>query len=514
MQFKLCLILLCSSAFLSIESCRTVDKNDGLKSASIIEGQTCPWRTTKDLIVPPEVFGQSDPEKILTKEEIGQDLACLSDLFKKQYAAVEYYKNLDPNISLIDRVIQFAANATPISNYNLMPILFDTIHKDAYDGHLNYWLLGDPGKSRTPIAKRSQKLVPNIIFAKTAEVPSGGTSLTVTAATGVTSSYLVSGCDGMTLRQATNGTKKMSLFVGSFPLSATGVAVTCHPFDTSAANIVLTAIPWQLSTDLNHSKRVTWEEKANGILYVRFWEFGQRDQQGHWSQDQEQLLDLLSSKYADRKLLLDFRSTQTGDSTYGSMIARTLYSKQKPPQLNPKGRQKLSLYTRAGQVSMMNRAIQDPNVFGPSSQTVADNTRTRDNVQILLSRLESKGFTLDTLEVNETGNSSALIELRDKDYSMPIVVLTNNECGSSCGMALAALRDHPKVQFVGTNSSGNLHFMSPGTFMLPNSRIKVELSPNSFSYAPEFPDAIGFVPDLYVIAQDPVTVALNYLSAL
>ena len=110
--------------------------------------------------------------------------------------------------------------------------------------------------------------------------------------------------------------------------------------------------------------------------------------------------------------------------------------------------------------------------------------------------------------------SAADAPLRVTDFSKPILVLVDTGCGSTCGISIAALRGHPKVQFVGTNSAGNLHFMSPGVFQLPHSKIVVELSPTWISYSPEFDDALGFIPDRYILVPDPVPNALKYLGTL
>ena len=133
---------------LLLTGCRTLG-GDGLSEVktTTLAGHKCPWRSAKDIILPPEAFSQPVSEKQLTPGEQLEDLACLNDLFLRQYAVGDYYKALGRDVSLPDRVQKFASTIVgDMSNYDLLPALFDQIHANAYDGHLRYALSGDPAK--------------------------------------------------------------------------------------------------------------------------------------------------------------------------------------------------------------------------------------------------------------------------------------------------------------------------------------------------------------------------------
>ncbi|MCX6125496.1 MAG: hypothetical protein NTV34_12230, partial [Proteobacteria bacterium] len=310
-----------STAFLFFTpGCRTVSsENKSALNRAAVGGMSCPWQSSKDVVIPPQTFGEQDAERILTQEEIQEDIACLVDLLDKQYAAGDYYKSLGRDISMQSRARKIAENTAPISNYAFLSTIFDTVHKDAYDGHLHYWLMGDAAAGKPALHKASERTVPHLLAGRVTNISHDRFTFSYKDSSGTAKSIDLSRCDKMSIQKITaNGTDIFNGLIGSFPPTSNGARpVTCKPSDPNSPDFVQNSIPFTTSFTPNSTgKRVTWEQKPGGILYVRVWEIGQRDQNGKWSPEQEQLLQILMAMPTDQKLIIDYRATQTGDSTY------------------------------------------------------------------------------------------------------------------------------------------------------------------------------------------------------
>src|SRR5262249_46761224 len=132
-----------------------------------------------------------------------------------------------------------------------------------------------------------------------------------------------------------------------------------------------------------------------------------------------------------------------------------------------------------------------------------------------ITTLTDAGFDMNRHEQDTDGDNpgSASEPLRSAPYTKRVVVLIDSYCGSSCEMSILGLLKFRAVTFIGVNSADNIHFMSPGYMMLPNSRVIGMISPKRFTFEPDVTEGVGVVPDYYVIApNDPVAAAVKYLD--
>ena len=85
--------------------------------------------------------------------------------------------------------------------------------------------------------------------------------------------------------------------------------------------------------------------------------------------------------------------------------------------------------------------------------------------------------------------------------NIPIVLLTDTGCASSCESFLEFLEHRPKTQTMGLPTCGAVHFGDPGTIWLPKSEVWVQLGITYNSYNDgRFVERTGYVPD-YILSK-------------
>jgi C-terminal processing protease CtpA/Prc len=114
-------------------------------------------------------------------------------------------------------------------------------------------------------------------------------------------------------------------------------------------------------------------------------------------------------------------------------------------------------------------------------------------------------------EVNRVIDFDPVIsgEYANPVYHGKIYILIDSDCGSSCEGTLEALKLHPNAISVGENTAGYVNYGETGRFVLPNSRILIQVTSKHF----EYPDnrnfeKVGYPPDVRI---PPGVDALDYV---
>jgi hypothetical protein len=93
---------------------------------------SCPWKDGLELF---RIDETPKPSKIMTKEEIKEDLECLKIILQNKYIATDFVSDI-PLISRLEALINSAKSK---SNDQLLDDIFE-LHSGFYDIHLGYKL--------------------------------------------------------------------------------------------------------------------------------------------------------------------------------------------------------------------------------------------------------------------------------------------------------------------------------------------------------------------------------------
>lgn len=450
---------------MGLAACRH-DANDSA-APEVERTDACPWRAPTDLLVAdvPSSYGE---RRMLDAHEVREDLACLREIFDKQYVAAEFYAAR--GVSLVDRVDALRAKIdAPIAATALVDRLL-ALHDGAPDVHLAYqlrWRKGEGGSLRVT----QPALAP----------------YRVEAAPELASCAGLRAVDAIVADDGTIATS----FVGQLPASPEPPRVACRTKDGARVELpTIALLPAHVAEE-----DVTMQRHADGILAVRINGFPPGGSAG-----QARVLAALRTDPPPTAVLFDLRGNGGGDDTFAWLVAAALRTKD-IPMAEVGGWDRMSPYAYASTFNYLTIAEY------PAEQVAA--------ARADFDRLVASGRTLadaptkhdDTLSVQADEGG---LEPRAHALDVPIVVLVDKGCASSCESFVDLLDDLPNVQVLGMPTAGAIAFGNVGMMVLPHSHIRVSTGWRHFVRA-QHVEAIGYAPDVHVVAPNPDVAALAYL---
>jgi hypothetical protein len=214
------------------------------------------------------------------------------------------------------------------------------------------------------------------------------------------------------------------------------------------------------------------------------------------------------SKNESHAIILDLRGNGGGDDKMGFEMAKILYGRAPPSSV----------------------------AYQVKRQTAETMALLYNNYQTKILRLKSNGQNAPDYLVKRRGEAFKKFEqaqkgalpseekvFSDKEesvvgeaYNMPILVLIDSNCASSCESTLEFFETHPQVITMGTNSGGFVHFGNMGILNLPSSKIQIQMATDFWVFTDgRFIENIGYAPKIKLNeGQDAYKEAIKYLNSL
>lgn len=453
----------------------------------------CPWTSYRDILMTrTEDFLGS--QKILSKDEMLTDLDCLRLLFKYQYAGTEVYASR--GIDLLERLSTLEKNLQDnVATDDFMKSLF-ALHQDAGDRHFGYYFYNTFTDSK---GLRHKAFVPGYIDLALWKNHDGYVPAGV-----LRPGMEMISCDQMTVQKVLDDKGRVNklMWFGHFE-GVLPKTVSCILKNGQKKRFFLTAVvPNKLDPSLDEFH---FEILPEGYIYVRIphYYFPGQIPQTHLD-----FLSFLESLKQDLPVIIDLRGGGGGDPMFAWEVARRFITKNEkiPPVTGTTMESSLSFAGLASllfeywKLSELRNEMEDAARFEAGYKKFS---QLADDVESL------NGFK----HVNVLKEPYPdLNGVREAEYTKPIIVLIDKDCGSACEGIPVALRRHPKAVFMGSNTGGYIRFGSPGNFRLPNSQV-VFYGGYFALDAPDHPEEfIGYAPKLYHFGQDTLQAAKRYLN--
>jgi hypothetical protein len=480
--------------FINFQGCRY--KENTIANASLnTEGSPntkCPWTKNEDLIV-------SSLDKIITDsrivsvQDIRQDLDCLKAVLSKSYAGAYHYQQ--QGISFPERLDSLSAALThDLSLTELLEQLIK-IHDGAPDSHLSYSFVLPEDQ-----VKRAQPEY-SIYHSKQRFIRVGKNFIATD-----NPALIIQSCeraDPAPLLEG-NGSHDKFIFVGQSDGDVPNL-LNCRNANNDPIALSMT----QLKTDELpiEANSFHFEVLSGNIVYARF-----PTMTLGISSAQSDLLASIRSQEIDRPLIFDLRQNGGGDDSVVYEIAKAVLPKNQrlPKHLAIESE---SLYSSAALFNNLFLLMQIDIIRQADPEQISNDRLKVNTAHKKFKSQIDQGYTFDDFSIATHSESPPQGE-REHPYSKPIVLLVDKNCASSCETFVELLGDLPNVVVIGSHSKGLLHFGNVGVTLLPNSKIIFSGGITEYQYSNDAPEGIGYTPTFYSVDGDSLKDALAYLKLL
>jgi C-terminal processing protease CtpA/Prc len=186
-------------------------------------------------------------------------------------------------------------------------------------------------------------------------------------------------------------------------------------------------------------------------------------------------------------IIIDLRGNGGGDDSIGFELAKLLTTNGKIT--TPYGPQ-YKITTKEGLITRWN--------YFKLSEHLSESEEEKSFFKNYIVNEKSKYFnnSRDYVIVNENQK-----KIQKSAAVKPIYILQDRACGSSCESTIDFFEFISPVTRIGENTAGSVHFTNLGFFLLPHSKIQVNVSSTFNTYLDNrFIEAVGISPDLEVKA--------------
>lgn len=220
------------------------------------------------------------------------------------------------------------------------------------------------------------------------------------------------------------------------------------------------------------------------------------------------LLDkILKMKNSAPAIIFDLRGNSGGDDTTGRYIANYIFGQTAPTIvqeiIKSQTPETVALLINSQKIKMMKHQRK--------VEPIPDYVLKRFNRYTDVYQKARMGQVPIEQVIQGTGSPAFDAQ---KAFKMPILVLTDSECASSCESTVEVFMEHPRVVTIGENTGGFLHFGNVGTLVLPNSQIFIQMATDFWKYkSGQYLEGIGYTPKIATAqGNDALDTAIDYLK--
>lgn len=448
----------------------------------------CSWRKPEDLL---DLYPVKTPV-LLSVDAQKEDLMCLKEIFEKYYSGTTCFS--EKGISLLQRVEKEIKNTEQATSPALFSKTLFKLHEGAYDRHLQYVSesKGHTVKSYFPI---------KTIFVSVEQFLSTPEGFKAIHREQDSREYIQQ-CEGLEAFPVLNA-PGYYVFVGQKRFENDVLdQVNCisSKGHTALKMKALETFPLNESMKRFHTKML-----GNKVFYVRLPSTSLHD-----PAQNKKLLKTLLNADPDTFVFFDLRQNHGGSGRLVQQIAQVLTpGDQRLPTMTQV--QKDNLFSFAAQINLLGTTIQKMSGIPGYEARLKDSEIRQAAMLRKFDDLSKQGIGLDLINT-KTRTSQDVSGLRPSSALPRIVLLMDSGCGSNCEKLIFMLRRHSGVTLVGTHTAGALHFGEMGALRLPQSKIQVLMGMKWFKEPVDVLEGVGYAPDYYIVAGDPVQQIVDYLS--
>lgn len=248
-------------------------------------------------------------------------------------------------------------------------------------------------------------------------------------------------------------------------------------------------IPWHVESRRVHGKKV---------VLISITSFPQNNSP-KWNGFLEKVRE--HKKGADR-FVLDMRGNGGGDDTYGFRLAEELSGTKSlmtpyAPQWRPQSAKSYQVF--------VNLFADWESTYKREGRPIPEHVKKR-RIEFEGHRDQALKGVTPPIEVSQNLNRPSI------DVRVPLFILIDRRCASSCESTVDYFEYIPGVVTVGENSAGFIHFSNNGLVILKNSGVSIRLATTYNSYKDgRFLEKVGITPKIQVPAgEDALGYALKY----